>query len=218
MTTDEPLPTRASLLKRLRDSNDSQSWEEFHRIYRGLLTGVARRGGLNEHEADEAVQDIMIAVSRKLPEFRYDPQKDSFKGWLLQIARWKISDQMRKRPKQPPPASAAYLAEDETRTGTKLLTGARDLPSRGISDPVQDFEAIWESEWQQHLLMRALASVKRRARPAQYAIYHLHVLEEMPVETVCRVLEVNSAQVYLAKHRVGSLVRKETRRLSKELA
>jgi RNA polymerase sigma-70 factor (ECF subfamily) len=215
MTTDEPLPTRASLLKRLRDSNDAQSWEEFHRIYCGLLTGVARRAGLNEHEADETVQEIMIAVSRKLPEFRYDPQKDSFKGWLLQIARWKISDQMRNRPQEPPAGSVANWGDDETRTGTKLLACANDLPSRAISDPARDFDAIWESEWQQHLLMRALASVKRRARPAQYAIYHLHVLEELPVESVCRVLGVNSAQVYLAKHRVGSLIKKELLRLSK---
>jgi hypothetical protein len=65
------------------------------------------------------------------------------------------------------------------------------------------------------LISRALASVKRRARPAQYAIYHLHVLEELPVESVCRVLGVNSAQVYLAKHRVGSLIKKELLRLSK---
>src|SRR5205807_8539603 len=87
----------ASLLGRLKEPGDNASWEEFQRTYHGLLVGVALRAGLNENEAEEAVQDTLIAVARKMPEFRYQPGKDSFKGWLLQIVRWKITDQFRKR-------------------------------------------------------------------------------------------------------------------------
>ena len=97
MNADDPLPTRASLLHALKDPDNHARWDEFHRTYRGLLVGVARRSGLNEHEAEEAVQDTLLAVSQKMPEFRYDPAKDSFKGWLLQLTRWKIADQFRKR-------------------------------------------------------------------------------------------------------------------------
>jgi DNA-directed RNA polymerase specialized sigma24 family protein len=80
------LPTRASLLKSLADP-DSVRWEEFHETYRGLILGVGRRSGLNDHEAKEALQDVLLTVSQKLPDFQYDPTKDSFKGWLLQITR-----------------------------------------------------------------------------------------------------------------------------------
>lgn len=107
MNTEEPLPTRRSLLDRLKDAGDHASWEDFHRTYRGLLFGVARRAGLNEHEAGEAVQDTLIAVAKKLPDFRYDPGKDSFKGWLLQLTRWKVADQLRRR------ASAGEPLPDE---------------------------------------------------------------------------------------------------------
>src|SRR5262245_34334437 len=98
MNSDEPLPTRASLLERLKNTDDHPSWAEFDRTYHGLLVGVARRAGLNEQEANEAVQEILLAVAKKMPEFRYQPGKDSFKGWLLQIARWKVVDQVRRRP------------------------------------------------------------------------------------------------------------------------
>jgi len=209
MSTEEPLPTRASLLDRLRDADDSGSWEEFHRTYRGLLVGVARRAGLNEHEAEEAVQDTLIAVAKKMPEFRYEPGKDSFKGWLLQIVRWKIVDQVRRRT---PSAGPDKSEEESSAAGRLALRSDLELNSVVLpaqaKDPRQDFEAIWDAEWERHLLMQALARVKRQAKPEQYAIYHLHVIEQRPVAEVRRTLGVSAAAIYLAKHRVGALVKK----------
>ncbi|MCI0540584.1 MAG: sigma-70 family RNA polymerase sigma factor [Verrucomicrobiales bacterium] len=216
MNADEPLPTRASLLDRLKDAGDGASWEEFHRTYRGLLTGVARRAGLNEHEAQEAVQETLIAVAKKMPEFRYESGKDSFKGWLLQIVRWKIVDQVRRRRK----AADPIVAEEPASVAERLaLTGNLEPDSvvtfANVADPRQDFAAIWNAEWERHLLTRALTRVRRQAKPEQYAIYHLHVIEERPVAEVGRALGVSAAAIYLAKHRVGALVRREVRRLRK---
>jgi RNA polymerase sigma factor (sigma-70 family) len=208
MNTDEPLPTRASLLDRLKDANDDASWEEFQRSYRGLLVGVARRAGLNEQEADEAVQETLIAVAKKMPEFCYQPGKDSFKGWLLRIVRWKIVDQVRRRQKTPPP----YEEKEPSSVADRLaLEGDWELDAGSIpadtADPRQDFEAIWEAEWEQHLVASALVRVKRLAKPEHYTIYHLHVIEERPVAEVSRILSVSAAAVYLAKHRVGALLK-----------
>ena len=207
MNTDEPLPTRRSLLNRLKDAGDHASWEDFYRTYRGLLFGVARRAGLNEHEATEAVQDTLIAVAKKLPEFHYEAGKDSFKGWLLQITRWKVADQFRKRT-----AAAGTLgteAEDDGSSGNvpSALAGAR-----------QDFDVLWDAEWERHLLDQALARVKRQVNPEHYAIYHLNVIEERPAAEVRRTLGVGTAAVYLAKHRVGAALKQELRRLREVLA
>lgn len=176
--------------------------------------GVARRAGLNEHEAEEAVQETFIAVAKKMPEFRYTPGKDSFKGWLLQIVRWKIVDQVRRR------RQSAGPGEDEEQSSVAerlALTHEAEFDSViipvNVADPRQDFDAIWDEEWEQHLLTQALARVKRLAKPEHYAVYHLHVIEERPVAEVCRTLGVNAASVYLAKHRVGVLVKNEVRRL-----
>ncbi len=216
---DEPLPTRASLLKRLRDPKDHASWEEFHRTYRSLLAGVAGRAGLKPHEVEEAVQEILIAVARKLPEFEYRPGDDSFKGWLLQIARWKIADQFRKRRNLPESVGGETEATGENSTlavsGMSLANCKRALAWE-VSDQSQAFDQLWAAEWERHVLGQALAAVKRKAQPAQYAIYHLHVIEERTVSEVRKTLGVSTSQVYLAKHRVGRLVRHELRLLREE--
>jgi DNA-directed RNA polymerase specialized sigma24 family protein len=50
------------------------------------LIELALRAGLNDTEADEVVQETAIAISRHLPEFRYDPKVCRFKTWLLNQA------------------------------------------------------------------------------------------------------------------------------------
>jgi RNA polymerase sigma factor (sigma-70 family) len=210
MADDELIPTRASLLQHLKDPADHASWEQFHRTYRGLIHGVALRAGLNESEADEAVQDTLIAVARKMPEFRYDPAKDSFKGWLLQLTRWRIADQFRKRAGSGPDMAINVQRRDEDATRT-------DTVDR-IPDPVGPaLAAIWDEEWEKHLLNTALSRIKRHTNPAHYEIYYLHVILGKPVSQVKQALGVNAGQIYIATHRVGALVKKEMKKLAQSL-
>ena len=199
---DETVPTRASLPDRLKNLDDAASWNEFYQTYHRLIYSVARRSGLSEVEAEEALQDTVIAVAKKMPGFTYDPGKDSFKGWLLAVTRWRILDQLQKRQpaarENPPPPTAT--ADDGTRTDT----------IERIPDPVgMDLTAIWHEEWQRNLLQTALARIKRQVHPQQYEIYYLHVVLEKPVREVARTLGVSAGQVYLAKYRIGRLLKKE---------
>ena len=77
------IPTRRSLLSRLKNWEDQESWNDFSRIYRQLVYGVARQAGLNDAEADDVVQETFLAVAKKIREFKYDPAIGSFKSWLL---------------------------------------------------------------------------------------------------------------------------------------
>lgn len=192
--TTDPLPTRASLLHAIKDP-DHARWGQFQQTYRDLILGVARKSGLNEHEAEEALQDTLLAVAQKIPEFQYDPTKDSFKGWLLQITRWKIADQFRKRAGQ----AKRYAPSEEDMT---------ELPQIATAP----FETVWDTEWREMRLHEALARVKRQVNPAHYAIYHLHVIEERPAGEVCQTLGVSRVQIYLAKHRVGAALKNELKR------
>ena len=75
-------PTRASLLSRLKDRDDHVGWQEFFDTYWKLIYGVALKAGLNDSEAQDVVQETVIYVAKKLPDFRYDPEKGSFKSVL----------------------------------------------------------------------------------------------------------------------------------------
>ena len=201
-TTDDSLPTRRSLLSRLRDLDDSDSWRTFFDTYWRLLYNVARKAGLNDTEAQDVVQETVISVARKMPEFRYDPAKGSFKQWLLLITRRRIHDQLRRayrsRSVVPSPADAA---------GTPVSSVAPDV----------QIDAAWDEEWRANLFQAALSRVRQRVNPKQYQVFDYCVLQEVRPSEVARMLGLNAAQVYLAKHRVSLAVKRAVGELEAEL-
>lgn len=197
---EEWLPTRQSLLSRLRSLDDQASWKEFFDTYWKLIYSTARKAGCNDAEAQDAVQETVLAVSKQMPSFQYDPQIGSFKGWLLRQANWRIQDQFRKRL----PAKATEF--DQPRT---------DLVSR-VPDPAKELETIWDAEWNRHLLEAAVARVKRKAEDKQFQIFDLYVLHQWSVPRICAFLNVGRGQVYLAKFRISRLLKKELQTLQQK--
>src|SRR5512136_2458772 len=91
------LPTRYSLLSRLENWDDQKSWKDFFDAYWRLIYSVALNAGLTESEAQDVVQETVICVARDIQKFKRDRSLGSFKGWLHNITRWRIADQLRKR-------------------------------------------------------------------------------------------------------------------------
>ncbi len=196
------IPTRRSLLSRLREWDDQESWQDFFNTYWRLIYEVALKARLSETEAQEVVQETVISVAKQMPGFRYDPARGRFKGWLLQITRRRIADQVRKR-MQASGASSGHPAE---------TLNAEHIES--VPDPAGcDLEAIWDEEWEKHLFNAAVANIKKQVRPEHYQLFDLYVIQKWPVRKITTTLGVNAGQVYLAKHRVGSLLKKEIKKL-----
>ncbi|MGZ8899070.1 MAG: RNA polymerase sigma factor [Limisphaerales bacterium] len=199
---EEFIPTRASLLGRLRDWENRAGWKEFFDTYWRLIFSVAIKAGLTESEAEEVVQDTVVSVAKQMPGFRYD-QAGSFKAWLLQITRRRIVDQFRKR--QPWDGQA-----ESERDGSSLTSAMHRIPAEEA-----DLAPVWDEEWQKNLVDGAMQRVKARVTPRQFQIFDLYVLKEWPVAEVKRTLNVSAARIYLAKHRVSRLVREELLRMEK---
>lgn len=207
---DQSLQTRWSLIERLKDWEDEVSWRVFFNTYWGLIYGVALKSGLTEVEAQEAVQETVIAVAKKMPEFKCDPAAGSFKGFLLQITRRRIVDQFRKRQAGPAP----NISVEASATFRKPTDTNRTATIERVPDPAGfDLERVWNAEWEKHLMDAALAGVKRKADPEQFQMFELHVLRQMPAREVARKLGVNAAQVYFAKYKIAGLLKKEGKRL-----
>jgi len=204
---DDSLPTRASLLGRLRDLSDSDSWQTFFEMYWRLLYNVARKSGLADSEAQDVVQETVIAVARKMPDFRYDPAKGSFKQWLLLITRRRIHDQLRRLYRSAPTADIRR----ELPGG-----GAEDLPSAELAPDAQ-IAAAWEEEWRENIFCAALARVRQRANPKHYQVFDYCVLQNIRAPEVARMLGLNAAQVYLARHRISLAVKRAVAELEAEL-
>lgn len=201
-TTDR-FPTRDSLLERLKNLDDGASWSDFFQRYWKFVYQVARQSGLTHHESEEVVQETVITVSRRIPEFHYDPKVCSFKTWLQNLTRWRIVDQLRKRQRANRSQSASTAEGDRP----PLLDTLPDPASIQLGE-------IWDQEWREHLFRTAVQRVKGRVAPEQYQMFDLYVLKQHSVREVMRELEVGAAAVYLAKHRVSALIRKEVKNLA----
>ena len=198
------LPTRQSLLERLKRWDDQESWRDFFNTYWGMLYRTAARAGLSDAEAQDVVQDTIIMVAKKMESFRYDPAVDSFKGWLLYLTRKRIAMEYRKRERrglQFHPDAAEPTAELD------------QIPDPGGLN----LESVWEEEWARTMWTQAISKVKEKVALKQFQMFDLYVVKERPALEVAQALGVTVAQVYLAKHRVSGLVKQELGQLRGKL-
>ena len=213
--SDEFLPTRVSLLGRLKDWGDQPSWQEFFDTYHRLIHSVALKAGLTQSEAQDVVQETILTVAKKIGDFRSDPAKGSFKGWLMVVTRRRIADQFEKRAKgSPHPHPLSHPMGEGSRKSRDDETGTATLDR--VADPASlELEAYWENQWQKHVFEAAVARVKARVSPLQFQMFELYTIREWPLRRVAQTLGVSAASVYLAKHRVAAALKREVTRLER---
>jgi RNA polymerase sigma factor (sigma-70 family) len=203
-TIDDPLETRRSLLSRLRNLDDRESWSTFLDLYSRLLYNVARRAGCGESDAQDIVQETVVAVAREIPRFVYDPARGSFKQWLFRIARRRIADHFRRTYRQPPrsPISLELMEDDEA-----------VLPPAAA---VSDLDLAWDEEWERSIFAAAVERVRTTANPRHFQVFDYCVLKAWPAGKVAATLGLNVAQVYLARHRVSHSVKLAAREINEQ--
>ena len=214
------LPTRQSLLSRLKDWDDHESWRDFFDTYWRLIYGLALKSGLTNTEAEDVVQETLLAVAKEMPDFKYDPARGSFKGWLLEITRRRIANQVRRRMKHRHATAGPLVGE-----ATRPPSGERSEPDQRrtatverVPDPNSDeMERLWDQEWRSNLLEVSTVRVKKRVSAKQYQMFNLYVMMHWPMNQVTKTLGENAAQVYMAKMRIGRLIKSEVRTLERKM-
>jgi RNA polymerase sigma factor (sigma-70 family) len=200
---DSLLPTRQSLLSRLRDWQDQAGWREFFDSYWRLIYNVARKSGLSDSEAQDVVQNTFIYLTRRMSNFQYDRKRGSFKSWLRVVTRSRIHVFWR-------------MQKGEQKFVHELWSGAGE-EIEAVPDPSADaVDEVWQREWEENLVSTALRRVRAKVSSQQLLIFRLSTLNELPLPQVAKKLGVNLAQVYLARHRVGRLMKAEMLRLREE--
>ena len=199
------LRTRPSLLFRVRSWEDATSWAEFHRLYKKLIYGLARRSGLPHADAEDVTQDVFKRVAETIHTFESDPNRGKFRGWLMNLTRWRIADKFGSRPKN------EYRSERKhDDTGARTSTIER-VPEKAEGD------TEWEQEWQRHLLDAACERLARRVQARHYQIFDLYIRQQWPVLKVARELGVNPAFIYLTGHRLTKQLKAEVAKLRQQL-
>ncbi|MEN9974005.1 MAG: hypothetical protein RLZZ282_11 [Verrucomicrobiota bacterium] len=194
--------TRKSLIARLENWEDQRTWDEFYQTYWRLIYAVAVKAGLRQDEAFDCVQETILSIAKQSKKQLYDPEQGSFKTWLMNMTRWRINDQFRKRKKD----TAMMMGDWETERSTSVIDR--------IEDPAGDvLSRLWNTEWKKNVADAALARVKAQVSPKQYQIFDCYVIKQWDAAKVQQQLNVSMAQVYLAKHRVGVVLKRELAKL-----
>jgi RNA polymerase sigma factor (sigma-70 family) len=202
---DETLRTRWTLVERIKDPGDIESWNAFYERYKGLVLGVAIKAGLRADEAEDVLQATMASVSKNIGSFEADPAHGSFSAWLLKLARWRILDQFKKRLPSAPSNEEPSDATARTPTVDRL------------ADPkAADLARVCDAERERWLMEKALEELPGQVRAEDYQIFHLLTVQQKPVAEVARMVGKGRAQLYLIKHRVTSVLKRIIKALEKE--
>ena len=197
--------TRKSLIARLDNWEDQRTWDEFYQTYWRLIYSVAVKAGLRPDEEFDCVQETILSIAKQSKRKLYDPEQGSFKTWLMNMTRWRINDQFRKRKKDTAMAGGEWDNDRKTAVIDRVEDPNGDMLSR-----------LWDVEWKKNVADAALARVKAQVSPKQYQIFHYYVIKQWDAKKVQDHLNVSMAQVYLAKHRVGTVLKRELAKLEED--
>lgn len=175
--------TRASLILRLPTKADAAAWREFVGLYEPFLHRFARRSGLQEADARELVQDVLLSVVQAVGHWQQDATRAKFRTWLFRIARNKLIDVLSKRQRQ------------ATRIG-----------GSGMLDIAQPQLLVEEAvlAHRRELFRWAAAQVREQVQPVTWQAFWRTSVEEQPVANVARELGLTTGAVYIARSRVLS--------------
>jgi RNA polymerase sigma factor (sigma-70 family) len=188
----DPPTTRVSLLVRIRDGRDAEAWARFVEVYGPLVYEYGRRHGLQDADAADLTQEVLLAVAGAAGTFSYDPSRGAFRSWLFTVARTKRLK------------SAAAQARQPRGSGDPAVAGRLDaLPGR------DDGGDEWDRSYRQRLLDWAAERVRGEFKEATWqAFWRTAVGREGPHE-VAESLGMSVGAVYVAKSRVLARIREQ---------
>jgi len=190
------LATRPTIFLRLRADDARQrelSWQEFRDRYAPVIVGFARHAGLGADEAEDVLQDVLLAFFRVSPRFEYDPSKGRFRGYLKRATL----NVVRRRRRRAPPLSLEHDPQDD-----------------GADDP--HLSLRWDEAWEARIAERALADAQAHIEPRTWEAFELYVRREMPAEEVASRLGLSVNSVHQAKSRVLRAAREAAERLRQD--
>ncbi len=187
--------TRATLLARLRhDPLNDSAWDEFVEHYGRHIYRWCRQWRLQDADAEDVTQEIMLKLARKLREFTYNPES-SFRGWLKTVAHHAWRDFADGRSRVRP-------AGDERVWELLQSVEARD-------DLIHKLEEAFDFE----LLEAAKVQVRLRVAPHTWEAFQLLAIDGLPVAEVADRVQMQVAMVYVAKSKVKKMLQEEIQKL-----
>ena len=193
--------TRQTLLEKIRDKHDEDSWEDFVFYYKQYIYVVVRSMNLTHHDAEEIVQMVLLKVWEKLPDFQYDKEKGRFRGWLCRVTGNIVKNYLRSRKSQINRVEKFKQQEEINYLNSVSLPEIEKIASR---------------EWENYIANIAWKNIENSFNDHVKECFLL-MSDEVPVPDIARQLGISESSVYVYKKRVLDRLFAEINRLERDL-
>lgn len=193
---DEPLQTRASLIIRLRDPADADAWQEFVSLYEPLVYELACRKGLQDADAHDLCQEVLLSVARAVHRWDPDPARGSFRGWLSRIARNLLVN---------------FLTRQHEPRGTGATSVQELLEAQPSTDP--SATALFDAEYRRRVFRWAADEIRGEFTPATWQAFWLTAVGGRIPKEVASELGLTVGAVYIARSRILARLRQRIEEL-----
>jgi RNA polymerase sigma factor (sigma-70 family) len=198
MLADGKSDTSLTVLERLqRDPDDPEAWRLFLEKYQPRIRRWCLTWGLQDSDADDVTQEVLVKLFAALRKFQYDPAR-SFRAWLKTVAQHAWSDFVSARRRHP----------------GQRLSGADTLAES--AEAHSDLEKQLEDGFNHELFEMAMNCVKNRVQPDTWKAFHLTAIEGLSGAAAAAKLQIPVGSVFVAKHRVQKMLQEEVRLLKNE--
>ena len=183
--------TRDSLLLQLRDATDGASWDEFVAIYRPIVYRLARHRGLQDADAQDVAQRVLLSVANAVADWEADPQRARFRTWLGQVARNAIIDVFRR------------LRPDTGTGGTTMLQRLSQAPASPDGE--------LDREHRREVFRWAAKKVRCEFAEETWQAFWITTVEARPAAEVAQTLGKTVGSIYTARSRVMRRLQQKVR-------
>jgi RNA polymerase sigma factor (sigma-70 family) len=183
--------TRPSLLLRLRDPRDQQAWSEFWRVYEPLVLRLVRRRSIQEADAREISQEVLVAVSRAIERYESDSARGSFRGWLSTITRNLVVNFLIRQSRHP------------RGSGDSILQGWLE----SVPAPSDEESQFFDREEKLQLFRWAAEQVRGEFHETTWTAFWETAVNGRSAADIARQLDVAVGVVYVSRSRVMKRLR-----------
>lgn len=190
--------TRPSLLVRVRDVDDREAWSEFVALYAPVIHSYARRRGLQDADAADLAQDVLIAISRNIAAFEYKPRLGRFRAWLFTVTRNTFLNLVKAGKRHP------------------VATGDSDFQAMLNQQGEPDDRNSWEADWRKRVFEWAMQRARLVFEDSTWAAFSMVAIDGRPAKEAADKTGLSVGAVYIAKSRVTARIRQEIEELGDE--
>lgn len=178
--------THPSMLAAMQAESGGSGWLEFYQRYAPAVFRVARYRGLDRHDAEDIVQQVMLSITRHIDSFEYSRDRGMFRNWVRQIAENKIIDFLRSR------RPINHIGESVTEP----------------LDQSPTLDELWTREWKLQDILFCIDECRRDIAPRTFDAFCMYVVEGFSAKETAERTKMTVDQVYVTRNQVLKRVRR----------